>query len=96
MFTAGKSCIDYIYTLQQFIEQFTHRLLTLKKYTNLFQCLWKSTKQIRTPKRLLNVTQDLYKHNKVSFKLRSRIYDTFTTKGHFQGAPCHQHFKKMP
>lgn len=94
-FSAGRSCIDHIYTLQQLIEKKMAKnravhlaFIDLKKaYDSVPRIkLWETMQKVGIPKELIKATKNLYKCNRVNIKMGNKISGTFrTTKGLLQG-----------
>ena len=96
-FTAGKSCVDHIYTLQQLIEKKTTKnrevhltFVDLRKAYDTVprNKLYTALNKLKIPIRLKNAIKNLYKNNTVYIKTENRIIASLkTTKGLLQGCP---------
>jgi len=94
-FTAGRSCIDQIYTVQQVIEKKRAKnraihcaFIDLKKaYDSVPRAkLWKAMKELNIPQQLIIAVKNMYKNNVVAVKVGNKIGNNFkTTKGLLQG-----------
>lgn len=94
-FTAGRSTIDHIYTIQQLIEKKKAKnravhlaFIDLKKAYDTVprQQLWKAMTNTNIHPQIINAVKNLYEGNKVAVKIGTNLSDTFeTSKGLLQG-----------
>lgn len=96
-FTAGKSCTDQIYTVQQFLQKKKAKnkeihlaFIDLKQaYDSVPRSgLWKAMNHLNLPSKLITAVQTIYKGNTVHVKIGNQIITSFeTSKGLLQGCP---------
>lgn len=96
-FTAGRSCIDHIYTIQQLLEKKKAKnkpvhlaFIDLKKAYDTVprKELWKAMERLDIPITLTNAMKTLYRNNKIHIKVGNKIVNSLTTsKGLLQGCP---------
>lgn len=94
-FTAGKSCMDHIYTLQQVIDKKRAKnrsvhlaFVDLRKAYDTIprKRLWQAMMNLKIPKGLIKATKNLYKGNNIAIKVGKTLTTPFeTSKGLLQG-----------
>ncbi|XP_044757820.1 uncharacterized protein LOC123315973 [Coccinella septempunctata] len=99
-FTAGRSCQDHIYTIQQLVEKRAVHIAfedLQKAYDSVPRIkIWEALEKLDIPQNQISATKKLYSENVVSVKLmRKRLGNSFkTTKGLLQG--CSHPIQDIP